>query len=77
MFQHGLHGDLTVFQNLCSLQVDPRSVDVNVHPTKQEVHFLNEETIIERISDSLQELLVGQSQSRTFEYQVSVCSSIF
>lgn len=45
-------------------------MDVNVHPTKREVHFLNEDLIVERISDSLQEKLAGQSQSRTFEYQV-------
>jgi DNA mismatch repair protein MLH1 len=54
----------------CSLQIDPRSVDVNVHPTKRQVHFLNEEAIAERISDALQCALVGQSQSKTFEYQV-------
>lgn len=53
-----------------SLQIDPRSVDVNVHPTKKEVHFLNEDVIIERIADIVQQALIGQSHSRTFEYQV-------
>lgn len=52
-----------------SIEIDPRSVDVNVHPTKREVIFLNEEIITERISDAIQQV-VSQSHSRTFEYQV-------
>ncbi|KIJ63138.1 hypothetical protein HYDPIDRAFT_93204 [Hydnomerulius pinastri MD-312] len=52
-----------------SIKIDPRSVDVNVHPTKREVIFLNEEVITERISDAIQQKLVGQSHSRVFEYQ--------
>ncbi len=52
------------------MQIDPRSVDVNVHPTKKEVHFLNEDAIIERIADVMQQALIGQSQSRVYEYQV-------
>ncbi|KAG1885385.1 histidine kinase-like ATPase [Suillus subluteus] len=59
-----------------SINLDPRSVDVNVHPTKREVHFLNEETIIERISDAIQQKLAGQSQSRVFEYQTLLTGGI-
>ncbi|TFK41668.1 DNA binding protein [Crucibulum laeve] len=59
-----------------SLQIDPRSVDVNVHPTKREVHFLNEEAITERIADALQKKLAGQSQSRAFEYQTLLTGGI-
>ncbi|KAG1792786.1 histidine kinase-like ATPase [Suillus plorans] len=59
-----------------SINLDPRSVDVNVHPTKREVHFLNEEAIIERISDAIQQRLAGQSQSRVFEYQTLLTGGI-
>ncbi|TBU41715.1 DNA binding protein [Dichomitus squalens] len=59
-----------------SLHIDPRSVDVNVHPTKKEVHFLNEDAIIERIADAMQEALIGQSHSRTFEYQTLLTGGI-
>ncbi|KAI0088835.1 DNA binding protein [Irpex rosettiformis] len=50
-----------------SLEINPRLVDVNVHPTKREVHFLDEENITQRISDVIHDVLVGQNQSKTFE----------
>ncbi|KAG2089599.1 uncharacterized protein F5147DRAFT_587078, partial [Suillus discolor] len=50
---------------------DPRSVDVNVHPTKRKVHFLNQETTMVRMSDVIQQNLAGQSQSRVL-YQIHV-----
>jgi DNA mismatch repair protein MLH1 len=54
-----------------SIQLDPTTVDVNVHPTKREVHFLEEEAITECIADAIQTTL-AQSGERTFEYQVGV-----
>ncbi|KAF8526505.1 DNA mismatch repair protein [Hysterangium stoloniferum] len=55
-----------------SLHLDPKAVDVNVHPTKREVHFLDEKIITQRICDAIQEALVVNSGSRTFQYQVWV-----
>uniref|UniRef100_A0A8H8CGK4 DNA mismatch repair protein S5 domain-containing protein n=1 Tax=Psilocybe cubensis TaxID=181762 RepID=A0A8H8CGK4_PSICU len=59
-----------------SLQIDPRAVDVNVHPTKREVHFLNEEQITERIADAVQMCLAKGNASRRFEYQTTLMGGI-
>lgn len=52
-----------------SLEIHPQNVDVNVHPTKYEVKFLHESSIIERIKSALDEKLSGNSASRTFYVQ--------
>lgn len=58
-----------------SLVLDPRNVDVNVHPTKHEVHFLHEDKVIDRIRAALEEKLLGCNTSRVFYTQARLPES--
>ena len=49
-----------------SLEIDPRNVDVNVHPTKHEVQFLHQDEIIELVQQAVDAKLMGANNSRTF-----------
>lgn len=49
-----------------ALEIPPESIDVNVHPTKREVHFLHEDMIIDSIVARLRSALSNTNLSRSF-----------
>uniref|UniRef100_S4R697 DNA mismatch repair protein MLH1 n=1 Tax=Petromyzon marinus TaxID=7757 RepID=S4R697_PETMA len=49
-----------------SLELAPQNVDVNVHPTKHEVHFLHEDSITEAVQQHVESKLLGSNSSRTY-----------
>lgn len=53
-----------------SLEIAPQNVDVNVHPTKHEVHFLHEDSVIESVQKHIESKLLGSNSSRTYFTQV-------
>lgn len=53
-----------------SLEIAPQNIDVNVHPTKHEVHFLHEDSVIESVQKHVESKLLGSNSSRTYFTQV-------
>ncbi|XP_010125045.1 PREDICTED: DNA mismatch repair protein Mlh1 isoform X2 [Chlamydotis macqueenii] len=62
-----------------SLEIAPQNVDVNVHPTKHEVHFLHEDSILDRVQQHVESKLLGSNSSRMYFTQTLLpgadCSS--
>lgn len=52
-----------------NLEIEPQRVDVNIHPTKREVNFLNEEEITEAICTEIRDQLSAVDSSRTYMTQ--------
>ncbi|TIA88817.1 hypothetical protein E3P99_02348 [Wallemia hederae] len=52
-----------------SLEIPAQNIDVNVHPTKSQVHFINEDDIIETIAEALGTKLAASNTSKSYDVQ--------
>ena len=51
-------------------------VDVNVHPTKREVHFLHEDAVISGVQAAVETALEGANSSRNYYTQVLLAPTV-
>lgn len=51
---------------LLSLKIPPKNLDINVHPTKSQVQFLNEDEVLTFIAECIRNQLCSAVKSRAF-----------
>ena len=57
-----------------SLEIDPTKVDVNVHPSKQRVHMMDEDSIVQKIVDTIQAVAVQESREFFVQPKLNISS---
>ncbi|GJP55119.1 hypothetical protein CLOM_g14106 [Closterium sp. NIES-68] len=55
-----------------SLSLPPHHVDVNVHPTKREVGFLNQDDVVAAVQQAVERAILSSNHTRTFYTQTSL-----
>ncbi|MEH0158069.1 DNA mismatch repair endonuclease MutL [Limibacter armeniacum] len=68
----GLLPDSTYPFYMLNIQVDPKDVDVNVHPTKTEVKFTDERTLYAIVSAAVKQALASYGVAPSIDFGVDV-----